>query len=1480
LPEPVRGSIFTATLFHRCSSVFIRGSLLLALATTAVQAQEATDAAERQNAVGRQLVDVDGATAARLADVARFVKENRYEEAIRDLHEMMTMPGSPGLIPNPDVPRHYLTLAAAARGFLSTVPDEAFDIYIKRHAKTSENLFTAQVRPHSEGGLRRLADDYFHTPHGGIAAARLAAIAFDRGEYLAAATAWRLIHEKHRRPPSDRALILAKACVAYHAAGQREQSRALRDMAATKYPAATITVAGKPVSLTNFLDGVLGAPSPDVPPPEPARNWTSMAGSPRGFAVTPDCDVTPCALWNMPDTNGWTAGGARLTMSRLRGRVRVTRTAYAGDAGYAIDLPPLAHPVVSDGIVFYRGEDAVLAMAADSGRELWRAEGIPLYCDKVSSAGKAANYLTPLAGDMGRLAMTVTDGRLFSVCKFSSVDPGTVGLVPSDRQDDGSSLVALAVDRGGARRLWEVGNGIGEGEQTSRAKYLAAPTCSEGRLYVATRQGNRYHAMCLDASTGKAIWDTALGGIPLRGGELLSWQHAYTLEVITERGSPAAVAGGKAIFITNTGLVVALDAGTGAPVWAYQYPSLVSGVAANPSVMDTHGQLIWFATLRRPYMPVNPVIVAQGRVICLPCDSPNVFALNAATGELLWQRDRERQRDLTGISGTEVALSGPDVAILRAADGETVCRAGAGFLGRPAVTTSGLLAAGDGCIVRLAVGTGKIERIPVGADGESLGTLVVSGGALFSGNTGGLTAFAGFENAWRILGAAISGAGTPAERAGHTLRRGLIAASADRLDEASSALADAKKADATAPGSPAFGQLRSRLHDGWLRRASAAASRQAADDALRRAAEYASTGEDRLRIAQETVLFLERFDGPGRAVEAAQSLSERPLEPGDKTDLAYRCGQREVRRLMAKHGDAIYAKFDTEAEKAFNGTAGSADHAAVAAVARHWPHAKTAGTAMSAAAAILLERALAASPPDVSVAMKASRFLGEVKNSVRAEARLQAAAAQAVIDLRFRPGVASALHATWSAVDPLARFRFGGFDGNAGDLRERIEKAGKSLPSGTEVEFGGVSPPLRPVYVGRGGICAILRNARGSAVRAGERVFLLSQGKLSCMDAQQDEQEESIAWSADFPIEPGDEQPVGQLTSDGRNLAVVDKTMLSLLDACTGKLVYRKPLPLLRASRDGRLAGDGDWIVIATGAGTLACVAVRNGELAWQTVVDGLDWNVQVRDEVILVSGRTTTSCLDARTGRTMASFPPASPRHVRTVSMLTPEWLTVSIEEGSTVAVRDARTGDSNLVRRAALDGAGWRFLGVGSRYVAMHAPSDGGVRILDMADLSRRIEPRYGSAEGQPRQSVRAAFVGNRAIILHARTAKGSLLTAPALAAVELPTGRLLWERELAPASVGPCRVGILDVFGGAIGLWAMPLEGVERPRQYIVDTANGDVCDAAAVLPDDVGSPPEGATPVVLNGRVIVEHGDGIACLRGGDWETAVCSTARRK
>jgi polyvinyl alcohol dehydrogenase (cytochrome) len=139
------------------------------------------------------------------------------------------------------------------------------------------------------------------------------------------------------------------------------------------------------------------------------------------------------------------------------------------------------------------------------------------------------------------------------------------------------------------------------------------PVLAGGRLYVASFAGKVYS---LDARTGCVHW---------RRDEQGGVRTAVLIGALS-----AGKAGRLAAFYGDTtGTVHALDAATGAPIWATR-------IEAHPRALITGSPVLWKGRL---YVPVSSLEEAVGLDRKYGCCTfrGSVAALDAATGKLLWQ---------------------------------------------------------------------------------------------------------------------------------------------------------------------------------------------------------------------------------------------------------------------------------------------------------------------------------------------------------------------------------------------------------------------------------------------------------------------------------------------------------------------------------------------------------------------------------------------------------------------------------------------------------------------------------------------------------------------------------------------------------------------------------------------------------------------------------------------------------------------------
>lgn len=156
---------------------------------------------------------------------------------------------------------------------------------------------------------------------------------------------------------------------------------------------------------------------------------------------------------------------------------------------------------------------------------------------------------------------------------------------------------------------------------------ISDPAAGDGRLFVmVTREGPVYASpvilVCLEARTGRKLWERLLGSRPLalpRAG--LRDLPQEVLDVV-RWGNAVTVREGAVYCSTNLGIVARCDARDGLVEWIRTYPRFRLG--RSPGIV----------TRRQGISPV----VHGDTVVFAPRDIQGSFALDARTGDLLWDR--------------------------------------------------------------------------------------------------------------------------------------------------------------------------------------------------------------------------------------------------------------------------------------------------------------------------------------------------------------------------------------------------------------------------------------------------------------------------------------------------------------------------------------------------------------------------------------------------------------------------------------------------------------------------------------------------------------------------------------------------------------------------------------------------------------------------------------------------------------------------
>ena len=1240
---------------------------------------------------GSQLVSADEEVADYLKQAEDYIKEKAYNRAI-DILQTLVLRADSGFVPV-DKGHRFIALRLVAGDLIGKMPPEGLGRYRTLYDPQAQRLYEEGVAKGDTATLRRLIARYQHSSYGIDALNALGELYLDRGAFLQASMVWQRTVSLER-DANRRAAFLAKLVLASHLADDPETTRKYAQELQRHHAGATAKLGGRAWKLADFVNHALKleVPSP-VRRDHAGTHWSGLGAVSNGIGLMSDCEVVLMPRWRQPegDPVGRDLAGSLIAhhdemqspqpqlrwYARLRnGHVYARRTNRSSSGGSAeMLLPSAVHPVVVGDEVIVRTREGVVAYDGITGEMVWQTFGLPL----VKQAPTATPYrhagIMPAFRDNGRQSLTVGDGEIFALAGFRPMTgmlyhrafgPGN----PQKQQADTSSLVAVSIAAQG-RLLWRVPGPQTDSEVLQSCKFLCAPAHQAGRLYAVVLHLENYYVVCLDArAKGRKIWERSISQTPVVRRGAYSYSHLLDL------GSTPAVVDGRVFVCTNAGVVASLDAETGQPNWAYQYPSIINTATPTRSVPSTAWQ-------GKVYKPANPVVVAQGRVVVLPADCDFIFALDTDTGELKWQHDRGYQHDLSGIDEQRVLLSGEGLVVRRIMDGRELhaARQAKGVWGRPVVTPTCVLASGSGVIYRLNLKNyqlGTTDR--VAADGL-LGNLVGVSGRLVAANAAGMCAYFSYDTAREKITQRLERA-SPADKAELLFQRAHLAFGARRFDDA---LADYVACEATAKGngdSVMLSQLPPRFYRTYVGLGNQSASNEKMYEMFQTAQRYAQSNQDKahmlLRLAKchvragEGLKGKARIDEMAKAVELAQQIRETyasedlvDVQIGPDAVDAIRFDQSEqtipaktlaldfINELRQRFGPEVYAVFDAKAKLALDAAVAEGDPVKIHGVARRWPNSKWADAATFAAAEIYYLKALESEPRAAEEMFgHAIGLLSDVAN--RSGSSLQASANVGLAAIYARSGQLIAARLRCDLVRDLPEdtaVEFANVRGPLGEIITSID-SGK-VPQTTRAlkPRSSLTLPLRKSYAVEGDNAQILRDHLYRPIRIGEGVFLLNGGRVVMIDAGATKADEAVSWSGlgafsdntaqgNLAIRPPATRLVAGLSADRKVLAVADGSVIVGFDVRTCKRLWELKISDMGVSGSVTIAVGAGVVIAIDSNGRVGCADIATGRNAWRSnLVGGNRHPYGVPDigaghAIVRHNGVRSMTCFDLKTGK------------------------------------------------------------------------------------------------------------------------------------------------------------------------------------------------------------------------------------------------------
>ena len=1163
-----------------------------------------------------------------LSRARQRIEKRDFAQAIQILQALMER-DSAGFIQAADDPRRYVPLQVLAAGMIGSMPPEGLERYRRLYDPKARQKLQSALETGDLQGLRRVVRRYGHTSVGPRASQVLADWLFDRGQFERAIALWQ--NQLRQAGKNDKPALLGRLAVASHLAGRKDLAEQTRKELA-RHPDAEGVLAGQRQNLLKAVRRILARPYRRTEP-FPAKQHPGW-GSPGGLAPSP----TPCLVvlfprWQYPpdvhrELDGLTLEGSLQYLGRRTQKARPERKAghvflhlQVGKKRLIQPLDALLRPLVLDDLVVCRTDDGLLGLDLWTGELRWQAD-LPLQRDldaiKQKHSIRHIRFHSSrglLAVDRGRYALTAGGDRVFTTYHFapSATMIGAKGQV----ELSGSQLAALSVPAEG-KLLWTLGAGQGQSDLLRQGTYLGPPAWSPGhggRLYALVLYAESYHLACLRAETGELLWQRELAQTPpldmRRTGHLLG-------DLFKTLASPPTVADGRVYLATNTGAVLCLDAATGQPLWARQYPS---------TYLQTH----------RPYSPpgndqfmpslVNPLVVADGVLACLPADSGELIALDAETGRALWTADRAGANHLTFAGRGRLLLTGSELRVLDLGTGRERYRSAGLDLpaGRPAVADNHALLSGHGILHVVDLDTFTHHDLPLQDPDAILGNLVACDGKLLAANTAGLAAYFRYEDALAEMTRRIEAA-QPGQRIELLFQRARLARNTAHFDQA---LADydalqqlAESLDAPDRRDALRTRLRPQRYRAFVGRGNQADDLDAMEADFLQARDIARTPQETGHMLLRLARLRERQQQFTRALELAQKLAdqlpaERLVDVRIGPDARDRLGRSDipratgyelarsfVQRLIELHGQEVYADFDAAARDALDAAIDRDDPDAILAALRRFPHTRYRDEAEFVAAEASYRRSRKAVGQNAQLLLaQAEELLRRVAARRDSPRRLSALVALvALYESNGRDVSARRTRIEIAGTDPGTPIAFADLRGPLGDVLDDLRNGPLQTPNAPELtDVRQIAPPIHPIFHVPGG--RLLVDDKGQPVQFGDLLLVQVDDRTLLVDSTAPDFASAVVCEALTGIDARLAYFVAGGNADGQRIAVYGGGQVVAFAADTGKLLWKQRTRPLGIDLVASVSVLPRAILVIGANQTLAALDFDDGSLLWKSTL-------------------------------------------------------------------------------------------------------------------------------------------------------------------------------------------------------------------------------------------------------------------------------------
>lgn len=316
---------------------------------------------------------------------------------------------------------------------------------------------------------------------------------------------------------------------------------------------------------------------------------------------------------------------AQIAWSRILPRLQASP--QGAFMNYPRPVAPPFLPMFDGNTVFVNTGDRLAAydlVGGGTGEDpLWSCKPFPTLDSNWRTTEPDPALILPVSGWRG-MVFAALENPLTTTFHDRNPDPmfGLYSHYPQVRR------ALCAVDSGTGRLLWKLG-GLYEGGADDTTSFLYA-TVHDGVLYaIGSRlpQFSEIYLYALDPVSGEVHWNLRV---------------CYGQQETTMFGRPArtpfpslfAIAGGNMYLCTNLGGVVSVNLARRCLNWISRYDYVPRPVT---KYTETYYRDVTWANNPTFYSEIG----GRAYLVIAPADSNQMFALDAAGGEILWRLDRE-----------------------------------------------------------------------------------------------------------------------------------------------------------------------------------------------------------------------------------------------------------------------------------------------------------------------------------------------------------------------------------------------------------------------------------------------------------------------------------------------------------------------------------------------------------------------------------------------------------------------------------------------------------------------------------------------------------------------------------------------------------------------------------------------------------------------------------------------------------------------